>query len=286
MFDLAQLQQSGVVWLLLSSAIITAFFNVRMSFIVLALSLISALALEHLNLASLAIIISGLVIAFLQHKTQGKIKLLLQSMVVIWMIALAAHLLPGFNNLQVLNQVTSGVNSQPFDMYLNIDKPLVFFALLLLLPNLLKQQSIPNSFLKQISKYQFSGVILLTILFIYALAFMLGLLQIELSIPKWIWIFALNNLIITCVVEEAFFRGFIRQKLTDKSNPLIALILTSVLFGIAHFGGGIAYIFVATIAGLLYGITYMYTGRLIMAILVHFLVNIFHLLLFTYPLLK
>jgi len=286
MFDLAQLQQSGVVWLMLAIAIITAFFNVRTSFIVLALSLVSALILGHLNLASLAVIISGLVISFLHHKTQGKIKLLLQSMVVLWMIALAAHLLPGFNNLQVLDQVISGTNSQPFNMYLNIDKPLVFFALILLIPNLLKQQTIPETFLTKMQKYQFSGLVLLTILFIYALAFMLGLLQVELSTPHWIWIFALNNLIITCVVEEAFFRGFIQQKLTIKTNPLLALVITSVLFGIAHFGGGIAYVFVATIAGLLYGLTYMYTGRLIMAILVHFVVNIFHLLLFTYPLLK
>ncbi|MGL6500415.1 hypothetical protein ACSZOJ_19370 [Aeromonas dhakensis] len=47
------------------------------------------------------------------------------------------HLIPGFTNLKVLDQVQAGPASVPFNMYLNLDKPLVFFGLLLAWPALL-----------------------------------------------------------------------------------------------------------------------------------------------------
>lgn len=36
-------------------------------------------------------------------------------------------------------------------------------------------------------------------------------------------------------------------------------------------------------AGLLYGLVYLWTGRLVWAVLVHWGLNLTHLLLFTYP---
>ncbi|MGM0785563.1 MAG: CPBP family glutamic-type intramembrane protease, partial [Pseudomonadota bacterium] len=52
---------------------------------------------------------------------------------------------------------------------------------------------------------------------------------------------------------------------------------------IAHFPGGVAFVLVATGAGLLYGLVYLWAGRLIGAVLVHWGLNLTHLLLFTYP---
>ncbi|GAB7230693.1 hypothetical protein VrSk94_43880 [Vibrio rotiferianus] len=54
--------------------------------------------------------------------------------VIIWCVMLFVHLIPGFNNLQVLNKVTAGPLSAPFSMYLNLDKPLALFALFLAYP--------------------------------------------------------------------------------------------------------------------------------------------------------
>ncbi|PAJ73347.1 hypothetical protein CJF42_16275 [Pseudoalteromonas sp. NBT06-2] len=286
MFYLEQLQHSGIIWLLLAVAIITAFYNSKVSFVALALSLVLAFWLNHISIIGGIIICVGLAVAKLQALTQGKLKLILQTAVVLWMVALAAHLIPGFNNLHVLEQVLTGENSLPFSLYLNLDKPLVFFALLLLIPDMLKQQTLYKPLHNIINKTQFVGLVTLTILGIYALAYGFGLLKFEISTPAWLWVFALNNLIITCVVEEAFFRGFIQTKLANKLKPIWAVLITSCLFGIAHFAGGIAYVFVATIAGALYGLTYLYTGRLTAAIAVHFILNIGHLLLFTYPMAK
>jgi len=286
MFYLEQLQQSGIIWLLLAAAIISAFYHSKLSFAVLALSLLLAFWLDHITIVGGVVICAGFAVAKLQALTQGKLKLVLQTAVVLWMIALAAHLLPGFNNLHVLDKVLTGENSIPFSLYLNLDKPLILFALLLLMPDMLKQQALHKPLHNIINTKQFIAIISLTILSVYALAYGFRLLKFEASVPTWLWIFALNNLIITCVVEEAFFRGFIQTKLTNKLNPIWAVLITSCLFGIAHFAGGLAYVLVATIAGALYGFTYLYTGRLSAAIAVHFILNIGHLLLFTYPMAK
>jgi len=64
------------------------------------------------------------------------------------------------------------------------------------------------------------------------------------------------------------------------------LIVASLLFGIAHFAGGLNYVVVATLAGLLYGVVYLNTGKIWHAILMHFCLNMVHLYLFTYPLAK
>ena len=60
------------------------------------------------------------------------------ALVLLGAVALTLHLVPGFSNPQkVLDQVRAGPASVPFNMYLNIDKPLIFFGLLLAWPALL-----------------------------------------------------------------------------------------------------------------------------------------------------
>jgi membrane protease YdiL (CAAX protease family) len=59
--------------------------------------------------------------------------------------------------------------------------------------------------------------------------------------------------------------------------------VSSLLFGLAHFGGGFEYIFLAFIAGLFYGAVYLKTNKIESAILLHFFINFAHLLLLSYP---
>ena len=63
----------------------------------------------------------------------------------------------------------------------------------------------------------------------------------------------------------------------------IAIVVSTVLFGLAHAGGGTTWLFVATVAGLGYGLVYARTRTVEGATVVHFLVNAAHFLLFTYP---
>jgi hypothetical protein len=109
--------------------------------------------------------------------------------------------------------------------------------------------------------------------------------------PKWHELFLLwapVNLFFTCLSEEAFFRGFIQHELArvrSRSTRVAvgALVVAAVLFGLAHFGGGGAYVFAGIIAGLGYGWAFLRTQRIEAAMAVHFGVNALHFLLFVYP---
>jgi membrane protease YdiL (CAAX protease family) len=111
--------------------------------------------------------------------------------------------------------------------------------------------------------------------------------------PKWTTLFLLwapINLFFTCLSEEAFFRGFVQQELAGaepaRTRAIFALVAAAVLFGLAHFAGGVGYVLAATVAGLGYGWAFLRTGRIEAAIAVHFAVNAVHFLLFAYPRLK
>jgi membrane protease YdiL (CAAX protease family) len=78
--------------------------------------------------------------------------------------------------------------------------------------------------------------------------------------------------------EELLFRGII-QNFLQKSwlKPLPALIVTSVIFGVAHLNNGPRpdwrYFLLATIAGLFYGNAYTRTRALLAPAIVHTLVD-------------
>ena len=75
----------------------------------------------------------------------------------------------------------------------------------------------------------------------------------------------------------------LQQQLQQKLGAWPALVLASALFGLAHLGGGWLYAMLATVAGLLYGLIYLHTGRLWLAVLMHASLNFVHLYFFTYP---
>lgn len=190
---------------------------------------------------------------------------------------LFVHLIPGFNNLQILDKVTAGPLSAPFSMYLNLDKPLALFALFLAYPFLLGSEAK--------GRIKPALLVMIPLLSLLPISAMLGALKPELSLPSWWWLFALNNLIITCVAEEAVFRGFVQQSLSRRFDWRLGLVIASILFGLAHFSGGPLLILFATLAGLGYGLVFHFTGRLWCAVLAHFLFNFSHLVFFTYPIL-
>jgi membrane protease YdiL (CAAX protease family) len=109
--------------------------------------------------------------------------------------------------------------------------------------------------------------------------------------PKWTPLFfawAAANLFFTCMAEEAFFRGFVQHELAKvgsdrKRAAIIAITVSSVLFGLAHFAGGWKYALAAILAGVGYGLAYHRTQRIEASMAVHFGLNAAHFLLFTYP---
>lgn len=85
-------------------------------------------------------------------------------------------------------------------------------------------------------------------------------------------------------MEESFFRGFLQRRFAQAMPLWGAIALTSLLFGLAHFGGGWMWIVGATIAGIGYGWIYERSGRrLESAMAAHATLNAIHLGLFSYP---
>ncbi len=273
-------------WICLVITIITAFVKPRLWLFLLGGTLVTGLFYNAIDSVGMGGIVFLLAISFYANKLRNSVvKTLITVFILISCIAFAAHLIPGFNNLLVLSEVTKSSNSTAFTMYLNFDKPLIIFVLLMLYPAVLLNKKEVSLFNND-SDLCLIFLVVLTFIIIFSLATLLSLINYDPTLPNWWWLFALSNLLLTCIVEEIFFRGVIQQKLGTLFNPFIGLILTSFLFGIAHFSGGLSYVFIATLAGFLYGAVYLKTGKILYAILIHFCLNMVHLSLFTYPLAK
>lgn len=200
----------------------------------------------------------------------------------VWFVAsaaLVAHAVPGYQGLMLADQVVLKEGSIATNLYFNHDKVLVAWSLLTVLP-LFGMSMRPG----EVSARWLVPVILLAgLLSVLALAVGRGLIDWQPGLPPWFWVFAFGNLLNTCIAEELVFRGLVQRYLAPRVGPLMGLGGASLLFGVAHFAGGWGYVLVASGAGLVYGLAYYWTGRLIWAVLVHWLLNLMHILLFTYP---
>jgi uncharacterized protein len=127
-----------------------------------------------------------------------------------------------------------------------------------------------------------------TALVVIGLAIAAGAVRYDLKLPSITLQWMAINLLLTCVFEEALFRGVIQDRLSRMvANRLrwkwLPLLAASVLFGLAHAAGGPVLIVVSTMAGVGYGLAYSMSLRVEAAIVAHFTLNSLHFLCFTYP---
>ncbi|HEF4758086.1 TPA: CPBP family intramembrane metalloprotease [Pseudomonas putida] len=202
---------------------------------------------------------------------------------VVLALALATHWLPGFYNDRVIDPQRFTDDAVPFSMYLNLDKPLIGFWLLIACPWIAGRPSL-RLFLP-------ATALALSMSAVLALGGALLLHAIDWA-PKWpeqAWLWLLNNLLLVSLVEEALFRGYLQGGLSRRLAHLpygesLALLLASLLFGLAHLGAGWQWVLLASLAGVGYGLAYRF-GGLAAAIASHFGLNLLHFGLFTYPML-
>lgn len=193
------------------------------------------------------------------------------------------HLLPGFNNLRVLDHVLISRNAIPYNLYLNFDKTLVGIFIVGFLHQRINTKVEWDEL--------FASVIprtLLIILIVLVCSFYLKFIAFDPKLPRTLPLWATTNLLFVCFAEEAFFRGFIQNYLClilerVHYGYVLAVIISSILFGLAHFTGGSLYVLLATTAGLGYGWIYWQTQRIEASISAHFTVNLVHFVFFTYP---
>ncbi|SEI39869.1 CPBP family intramembrane glutamic endopeptidase [Achromobacter sp. NFACC18-2] len=196
-------------------------------------------------------------------------------------VLLFAHLLPGFHNLRVIEPAPLSPGAVPFGMFLNLDKPLVAFWVVLAMAPPMAAAS---------ARLTLSAALLACGA---AVAACLGLalaLDVVQWAPKWppsggIWL--INNALLVTLAEEALFRGYVQERLSQRWRSRAwggwaALAVAAALFGLAHFAGGWQWMLLAGLAGAAYGLAYRY-GGLSAAVLAHLGLNVAHFGLFTYP---
>ena len=210
-------------------------------------------------------------------------KVVLTSVAAALALLLAVHVLPGFNNLRILDNVKLSSDSIPYTLYANFDKAAVGLVLLAFFCN---RSASWAEFFATLRKSL--PLIALTIGSVLGTALVLGVVKPDFKIPDSIFAFIIINLFFTCAAEEAFFRGLLQEKLslklaTKKHGEKFAIAFSALLFGVAHLGGGLAYMALATIAGLGYACIYSATKRIEAPIVAHFLFNLVHFVGFTYP---
>lgn len=196
-------------------------------------------------------------------------------------LGLAIHWLPGFYSARVIAAVRFTPESQPFSMYLNLDKPLIGVWIALACPWVFGAFALRRSMAV--------GAVTLVVTSALCLSAAMGMGLIGWA-PKWpeqagIWAF--NNLLLVTLTEELLFRGYIQGGLTRLLNRMpyhqwLALLVASALFGLAHASGGWQWALLAGMAGIGCGIAYR-LGGLPAAVITHFGLNLAHFSLFTYP---
>jgi uncharacterized protein len=252
-------------------ALLTLGYGIALSYGQLGVQAVIALA---------ALVVSGLA----AHQSQRSwLRYAGHAVFVLLALALALHWLPGFHNGRAISPERLTPDAVPFSMYLNLDKPLIGFWMLLVCPWIAPRFN-----------WRASAGAALMGLVLAALAALGGalLLGIVAWAPKWPsqgWIWLLNNLLLVTLVEEALFRGYLQGGLSRWFKQLpcgqtLALVIASLLFGLAHIGAGWQWVLLAGIAGLCYGLAYRF-GGLSAAIATHFGLNVLHLAFFTYPML-
>lgn len=210
-------------------------------------------------------------------------------------VALALHLVPGFNNLPIIINEQISQDAITYTLYANIDKGIAGLLLAAYCFRKLNSSTITEKSIN-VSRAHWQNVkqpllvIGCTISATLIGAVLLGLVAFKPKMPDFWFEFIAINLLFTCVAEEALFRGVLQSKLSKLLSPtripILAPIIVASIFAVVHFIGGLNYVLVSAIAGLGYGYIFYKTQRLEWAILCHWLVNLCHFFLFTYPMLK
>jgi len=220
------------------------------------------------------------------HKKNNGYDWLSFTLVVTFGLLLGTHSLSGFNNWYYADyKLSETVNT--FSIWFNFDKIIFGFLVLSILfkDNLINSRYDFVDFSKK-----FLPIFLVGVSIIFIIGYVIGYVVFDFTWTTTFFIWALKNLFFTVIAEEVMFRGIIQAKLVQMlggvwglKGQYVAVLIASILFGLAHYNGGLNYVILSSMAGVLYGYIYLYTGKIEGAILSHFLLNTIHFVFFSYP---
>jgi hypothetical protein len=246
-----------------------------------SISLCFALYFNYIDFIGISVSIIYFIACYRFKFDKSLSNILLGVLIFIISVGLLLHLVPGFYNPVMIASVLVSDNAPQYSQYLNFDKALIGFGLLCFIIS--KPKAVT---------YGHYYVVIGTCLLAYTVSFLIaiksGLVQLDIKFPDYFIFWCLVNLFVTTYAEEAFFRGFI-QRLIFKGikgwswGVPLTIILSGLLFGLAHFPGGITYVIIATLLGCTYAFCYMRSKNIMVPILAHFIFNLIHFTVFTYP---
>ncbi|MFY9589776.1 CPBP family intramembrane glutamic endopeptidase [Rickettsia endosymbiont of Halotydeus destructor] len=279
------MQNINTTYTLLLIAIITSLFvkNKKPSYILLIITNLFALYQGVINIVGFfsLVLFAGIIYSYFNFQNLNKIaKILLFLIISICVAAFALHKVPGFFNILAIHQIQLSELSPPFSMYLNFDKVMAALIIYCVSDLYILEKNSKSAYIK----YTITSL-LLCIIVILTPSFISGYILFDPKLPDILPIWTINNFFFVCMSEEIIFRGFMQRTLQDilKKQQILAIIITSLVFGFAHFQGGLIYMALSSICGFFYGYAYYKTGKILCSMVVHFGLNLFHLLLFTYP---
>jgi membrane protease YdiL (CAAX protease family) len=245
----------------------------------------SGLAAGYLTWPALPALAFLGIVAYLAERTAASRvqRIVFGALTAVTALALALHRLPGFANPVLIADAKFSPDAAPFTQYANFDKAA---AGLIILAWLCKRATTAEAW-KVVWRRTWPVVAATTAIVIVA-AVIMGYTRFDPKLPTYAPTFLAINLLFTCVAEEAFFRGFLQERLATTLNGLrfggfIAIASSGLLFGVVHAAGGVSYVMFATLAGFGYAYAYACVRRVEAPIITHFVVNAVQFVGFTYP---
>ncbi len=193
------------------------------------------------------------------------------------------HVVPGFTNLRILDGVRLSPDAQPYVKYINFDKGVLGVLLLgSYAPSRTRRQVPAGTGLAAFGHFAAAATVVI------ALTVAAGYARWDPKLPAILPVWLASMVCLTALPEEALFRhviqGGLHAGLGESSGARwLAAVGAAALFGLAHLAGGWIYVGLATVAGLGYGLVYALARSIGAAIAAHTVLNLLHLLFFTYP---
>jgi membrane protease YdiL (CAAX protease family) len=250
-------------------------------------SLIVALVSSLIDLRGLvALLVLGAICIAARRVNSVAFAMLAHLAVLTLAAALFLHVVPGFFNPRIVTDAVLAIDSQPYTKYLNFDKGAATLCLLALY---VPERAARDEAIEHLNAFAWRFTLVAVVVTIASLA--VGYVRWDPKLPPWWGMWLWSMMFFTAAPEETIFRGVAQPAIErwlcqSRHATIIATLVAGVLFGIAHGGGGPAYIVLASIAGIGYGWIYASTRSLSLSIVAHAGLNTLHFLLFSYPALR
>ncbi|MFN7095697.1 MAG: CPBP family intramembrane glutamic endopeptidase [Burkholderiales bacterium] len=278
-------------FLLLAIAILLAWTvsYKKLGLYIFLLAIILGVVQHYITLQGLLVItILGLTHYWLKFKSLSIFfRIFLHGILIIFFVGFAYHLFPGFHPWKLIDQARLSLTSLPYTMYLQVEQPIYGF-LFLFFHNREKPTSKPWLEILRWSLTAFLGTSILLMVANYIHPIVAW--EPKVLSAQFMFIWMIRMFFSVCLIEEAFFRGYIQATLIRLLHKYdygigLACLISACLFGFLYLPAGLPMFVMAMLAGLGYGYAYLKTGYLETAVITHFLINLAHMLLFSYPML-